>query len=76
MIGLSAVRTISQSGVCLAVRHGSGGQPTDGWQDKSARLRFGRKWLVGLSYFAVRSHAPAGAFTRRADISRRLAPSP
>ena len=42
MTGLSAVRTISQSGVGLAGRHGSGGHSTDGLQDKSREVRPGR----------------------------------
>ena len=45
MTGLSLVRTISHDGVRLAVRHGGGGQPTDGWQDKSAA--FGSALVVG-----------------------------
>jgi hypothetical protein len=36
MIGFSVFRTVSQSGVCLAGRHGGGGEPTNGWQEKSA----------------------------------------
>jgi hypothetical protein len=36
MTSLSAVRTVSQGGVRLAGRRGSGGRSTDGWQDKSA----------------------------------------
>jgi hypothetical protein len=35
MTGLSMVRMISDVGVRLAVRTGSGGHPTDRWQDKS-----------------------------------------
>ena len=38
MTGLSAVRTVSHGVVRLAGRHGSGGRPTDGWQDKSRSL--------------------------------------
>jgi hypothetical protein len=36
MTGLRMVRTLSQVGVGFAGRHGNGGEPTDGWQDKSA----------------------------------------
>jgi hypothetical protein len=35
MTGLSAVRRISHGVVGLAVRHGRGGQATDGWRDKN-----------------------------------------
>ena len=42
MTGLSMVRMISHVGVRLAVRTGSGGHPTDRWQDKSRSLRPGR----------------------------------
>jgi hypothetical protein len=38
MTGLSMVRMISHVGVRLAVRPGSGGQPTARWQDKSRSL--------------------------------------
>jgi len=36
MTGLSLVRMISHVGVRLAVRPGSRGHPTEGWQDKNA----------------------------------------
>jgi hypothetical protein len=42
MTALSMVRTVSRVGVRLTVRPGSGGQPTEGWQDKSRSLRPGR----------------------------------
>ena len=42
MTGLGLVRMISHVGVRLAVRPGSGGHPTDGWQDKSRSLWPGR----------------------------------
>ena len=42
MNGLSVVRMISAVGVRLMVRTGSGGHPTDRWQDKSRKLRPGR----------------------------------
>ena len=42
MIGLSTVRMISDVGGRLAVRPGSGGQPTARWQDKSREARPGR----------------------------------
>jgi len=42
MIGLSTVRMISDVGGRLAVRPGSGGQPTARWQDKSREVRPGR----------------------------------
>jgi hypothetical protein len=41
MTGLTVFRTVSRSGVCLAGKHGSGGRPADGWQDKSAAFRLG-----------------------------------
>jgi hypothetical protein len=41
MIGLGLVRTHSQVGVGLAGRHGGAGEPTNGWQDKSAAFRLG-----------------------------------
>jgi hypothetical protein len=41
MTGLSFVRTLSHDVVCLAWRHGGGGQPTERWQDKSRSLRPG-----------------------------------
>jgi hypothetical protein len=42
MTGLGVVRMISHVGVRLAVRPGSGGQPTARWQDKSRGVRLGR----------------------------------
>ena len=42
MMGLSRLRTFSHGGVGLAWRLGSGGRPTDGWQDKSREVRPGR----------------------------------
>jgi hypothetical protein len=39
MTDLSTVRMISHVGARLAVRPGSGGQPTARWQDKSRSLR-------------------------------------
>jgi hypothetical protein len=42
MTGLSKVRMISDVGVCWVVRIGSGGHPTDRWQDKSRSLRPGQ----------------------------------
>ena len=42
MTGLSMFRTISHGVVCLAVGPGSGGHPTDRWQDKSREVRGGR----------------------------------
>ena len=42
MTGLSVVRMISAVGVRLMVRTGSGGHPTDRWQDKSREVRSGR----------------------------------
>jgi hypothetical protein len=42
MTGLSLVRMISHVGVRWMVRTGSGGHPTDRWQDKSRGLRPGR----------------------------------
>jgi hypothetical protein len=42
MTGLSVVRMISHNVVRWAVRAGSGGHPTDRWQDKSHSLRPGR----------------------------------
>jgi hypothetical protein len=42
MNGLSVVRMVSAVGVRLMVRTGSGGHPTDRWQDKSRSLRPGR----------------------------------
>ena len=52
MTGLGLVRTLSQVGVGLAGRHGGGGEPTDGWQDKSAASgRVGRLRTVGRQRF-------------------------
>jgi hypothetical protein len=45
MTALSAVRTILHDVVRLEWRHGGGGRPTDGWQDKSAA--FGPAQAVG-----------------------------
>ena len=42
MTGLDLVRMISHSVVGLAWWQGSGGRPTDGWQDKSRSLWPGR----------------------------------
>jgi hypothetical protein len=42
MTGSSVVRMISHGVVRLAVRTGTGGQPTERWQDKSRSLRPGR----------------------------------
>jgi hypothetical protein len=45
MTGLGLVRTLSQVGVGLAGRDVGGGDPTNGWQDKSAA--FGSALVVG-----------------------------
>jgi hypothetical protein len=45
MSALSMFRTISHGVERLAWRHGGGGRPTDGWQDKSAA--FGSALVVG-----------------------------
>ena len=45
MMGMTALRTVSDDFARLAVRHGGGVEPTDGWQDKSAA--FGRAHMVG-----------------------------
>ena len=45
MSELSLLRTFSHGGVGLAGRHGGGGRPTDGWQDKSRSL--GPDWPAG-----------------------------
>jgi hypothetical protein len=45
MMGMTAFRTVSDDFARLAVRHGGGVEPTDGWQDKSAA--FGRAHMVG-----------------------------
>jgi hypothetical protein len=42
MTGLSTVRMISHVGARWMVRTGSGGHPTERWQDKSHSLRPGR----------------------------------
>jgi hypothetical protein len=54
MTGLGLVRMISHVGVRLAVRPGSGGQPTARWQDKSRNVRPGRmaverRWINDLA---------------------------
>jgi hypothetical protein len=43
----SVVRAFSQAGVDLAERHGGRGEPTNGWQDKSAAS--GAALMVGRS---------------------------
>src|SRR5216684_1709935 len=63
MIGMKAFRAISHEFACLAVRHdGAGTRPHDG--KGKAPPSAGRRWLVGLSYFAISSHHPAGASKR------------
>jgi hypothetical protein len=47
MTGLSMVRMISHGVVRLAVRTGSGGHPTERWQDKSRSLRRCRRAAGG-----------------------------
>ena len=60
MTALSVVRTISHVGVRSAVRHGGGGQPTDGWQDKSAAFRLGASgWLDKVILPPHRTPLPA-----------------
>ena len=61
MTGLGMVRTISHVGVRLTVRHGSGGQPTARWQDKSRNVRLGRmaveaQEINSLAHFARSRH--------------------
>ena len=58
MTGLGMVRMISHVGVRLAVRPGSGGQPTARWQDKSRNVRLGRlavehRWINDLAECAL-----------------------
>jgi hypothetical protein len=76
MIGLSVLRTFSHVRARLVVRQGGGGQPTDGWQDKSAAVRLGASGCLdkailpslGTPLPALRFGAPT--------ISTRSAPSP
>jgi hypothetical protein len=42
MASLALLRGISDAVACLAVRPGSGSDPTARWQDKSRKLRRGR----------------------------------
>ena len=57
MTGLGLVRTLSQVGVGLARRHGGGGEPTNGWQDKSAAS--GSALMVGRTRHFCRLSALA-----------------
>jgi hypothetical protein len=60
MIGFSVFRTVSQSGVCLAGRLGGGGEPTNGWQDKSAASRRGASgWSNKTILPSIRTLLPA-----------------
>ena len=68
MTGLSLVRMISHGVVRLAVRTGSGGHPTDRWQDKSAA--FGRAHMVGWAgVFRLSPIRPAGASAQKGRVS-------
>jgi hypothetical protein len=68
MTGLSVVRMISAVGVRLMVRTGSGGHPTDRWQDKSAA--FGRAHMVGWAGVSRLSPIhPAGASAQKGRVS-------
>ena len=68
MTALSLVRMISHGVVRLAVRTGSGGHPTDRWQDKSAA--FGRAHMVGWAGVSRLSPIhPAGASAQKARVS-------
>ena len=68
MTGLSMVRIISHGVVCLAVGPGSGGRPTDRWQDKSAA--FGRAHMVGWAGVSSLSPIhPAGASAQKGRVS-------
>jgi hypothetical protein len=53
MIGLSLVRMISHVGVRLTMGPGSGGHPTERWQDKSRSLRPGRPAADGRKISAL-----------------------
>jgi hypothetical protein len=53
MTGMALVRMISHGVVGLAWKHGSGGRPTDGWQDKSRSLRPGRPAADGRKISAL-----------------------
>jgi hypothetical protein len=53
MIGLSLRRTFSHVRARLVVRQGGGGQPTDGWQDKSRSLDLGRSAADGRKISAL-----------------------
>jgi hypothetical protein len=65
MTALSAVRTILHDVVRLEWRHGGGGRPTDGWQDKSAA--FGPAQAVGRTkQFCQPVAFPAGASNQHA----------
>jgi hypothetical protein len=68
MNGLSMVRMISHGGGRLAVRTGSGGHPTDRWQDKSAA--FGQAHMVGWAGVSRLSPIhPAGASAQKGRVS-------
>ena len=76
MTGLSLVRTISHGVGRLAWRLGSGGRPTDGWQDKSAAVRLGASgWLDKAILPSLCTPLPALPFGAP-TISTRSAPSP
>jgi hypothetical protein len=69
MTGLSVVRVISHVGVRLMARTGSGGHPTDRWQDKSAA--FGRAHMVGWAGVSRLSPIrPAGASAQKGRVSK------
>ena len=68
MTASTLVRMISHVGVRLAVRPGSGGHPTERWQDKSAA--FGRAHMVGWAgVFRLSPIHPAGASAQKGRVS-------
>jgi hypothetical protein len=72
MTGLSAVRTISHDGEGLARRRGGGGQPTDGWQDKSREVRPGRSVEEGQTLQRRQTMCPPTPRGARSEISHNI----
>ena len=65
---LGMFRILSHGFACLNVRQGSGDDPTDRWQDKSAA--FGRAHMVGWAGVSRLSPIdPAGASAQKGRVS-------
>ena len=72
MTGLSMVRMISHVVVRLTMGPGSGGHPTERWQDKSRTPRPGRTVERSVTWHDLRHYATAWIFENPKQYQARL----